>query len=70
MAEGMTLVFLVVLGIIYAFLCMFGDTDDDFDEITEAKCKTCVNYSVCSRHGREYGCKDYYNDEMLKGGKQ
>lgn len=62
-SAGGCLVLLVLLGLIYGLIVVFEDkADNDFDDITEAKCKTCVNYSVCTRHGRDYNCKCYYKD--------
>ena len=39
---------------------LFEDkADNDFDDITEARCKQCRYYDMCHRHGRDYNCKDY-----------
>lgn len=70
-STGGCLILLVILGIIYAVVCAFEDvSDNDFDEVTEAKCKTCEYYDVCLRHGRDYGCKDYTSDKALGGKKK
>ena len=63
MFEGGCLVLLVFLAIVYAIVCTIEDKiDNDYDETTEARCKRCVNYTVCSRHGSVYNCK-YYHEE-------
>lgn len=64
--AGGCLLLLVCLGIIYAVICMF-EARDDYDEVTEARCKKCINYTVCSRHGCDYRCEDYCTEEMLQG---
>lgn len=65
---GGCLVFMVVLGIVYAVICFIDDKiDTDYDEVTEAKCKKCIHYDGCRRHGCDYNCKDYCTEEMLCG---
>ena len=65
--AGGCLVILIILGLIYAFICMYEEKiDNDYDEVTEAKCKKCINYSVCRRHGCDYECRDYCTEEMLR----
>ena len=62
--DGLIVILLVVLGIIYAVICMYEEkVDSDFDEIIESRCKKCVNYNTCSRHGRDYMCDCYYDKE-------
>lgn len=59
-SAGGCLVLLVLLGLIYGLILVFEDkADNDFDDITEARCKQCRYYDMCHRHGRDYNCKDY-----------
>lgn len=59
-SAGGCLVLLVLLGLIYGLILVFEDkADNDFDDITETRCKQCRYYDMCSRHGRDYNCKDY-----------
>lgn len=64
---GICLVILVFLGIIYAFIVAFEEyVDGDFDPVIEARCKKCIMYDVCRKHGTDYNCKDYMTEEMLQ----
>lgn len=59
-SAGGCLILLVLLGLIYGLIVVFEDkADNDFDDITEARCKQCRYYDMCHRHGRDYNCKDY-----------
>ena len=65
--AGCVIVLLVFLGIAYALICIFESIiEDDFDPVTEAKCKKCICYDVCRQHGCKYDCKDYMTEEDLK----
>lgn len=64
-SAGGCLVLLVLLGLIYGLILVFEDkADNDFDDITEARCKQCRYYDMCHRHGRDYNCKDYRKDDV------
>lgn len=64
---GGCLVILVILGIIYAIIVTIEEKlDDDYDDVLETKCKNCICYNICSRHGRDCNCKDYMTEEMLQ----
>ena len=63
---GITLIGCIILGLVYAVVLAFEEKwDNDFDEITERKCKKCISYSVCSRHGRDINCREYMDEAML-----
>ena len=65
MAEVGVLVILFVLAVIYGLILVFEEkTEGDYDEILEAHCKKCINYSVCQHH--DYNCKEYMTEEMLR----
>ena len=64
---GICLVILVILGIIYGLVVFFESIiDDDFDPVVEARCKKCICYDICRKHGCNYDCKDYMTEEMLQ----
>lgn len=65
--AGGCLILLLILGIVYAVIIAIEEkVDSDFDEVTEAKCKKCLMYDACPRHGRDYNCRDYMTDEILR----
>lgn len=65
--AGGCLVILVLLGIIYAIIILVEEkVDGDYDDVLEAKCKNCICYDACPRHGRDYNCRDYMTEEMLR----
>lgn len=64
---SMCIVILIVLGVGYVLLEIFNAIImDDFDPVCEEKCKKCINYKVCRRHGCDYDCIDYMTEEMLR----
>lgn len=66
--AGGCLILLIILGIIYAIIVTVEEKiDNDYDEVLEAKCKKCVNYNMCSRHGRDYMCDCYYPNDIERG---
>lgn len=66
MFEGACLILLLGLGIVYAIICFFDSiTDNEYDDVTEQRCKRCVHYKVCSNHGCKYNCKDFYEEDDL-----
>lgn len=68
MFEGACLIFLVILGIIYAVIVAIEEKyDSDFDEVTEAKCKKCIYYDMCHKHGCDYECKDFRTNDPFYG---
>lgn len=65
--AGFAIVILVILGIIYALIVTFeAKAEDDFDPVIEAKCKKCICYEMCRKHGTDYECRDYMTEEMLQ----
>ena len=65
------LMMLIVLGIasIIAFIVVSifeAIVNDDFDPVVERKCKNCICYPVCLHHGRNYECKDFITEDMLR----
>lgn len=67
--KGMTMLLLLgILAIVgYVILVVFeAITTDEFDPVCEQKCKDCICYDVCKRHGCDYDCQDYMTEEMLK----
>lgn len=65
--AGFAIVIFVILGIIYAFVVTIeAKAEDDFDPVIESKCKKCICYEMCRKHGTDYECKDYMTEEMLK----
>lgn len=67
--HGMALVLIigVILGVVFAFLQIVeAKIEDDFDPVCEEKCKRCICYDICRKHGTDYECKDYMTDDMLK----
>lgn len=66
--TGLCIVILILLVVGYVILEIFDAIImDDYDPICEAKCKKCINYKVCRRHGCDYNCIDYMTEEMLRG---
>lgn len=64
---SMCIVILIVLGVGYVLLEIFNAIImDDFDPVCEEKCKKCINYKVCRRHGCDYDCIDYMTEEILR----
>lgn len=64
---SMCIVILIVLGVGYVLLEIFNAIImDEFDPVCEEKCKKCINYNVCRRHGCDYECVDYMTEEMLR----
>ena len=65
MVEVGVLVILFVASIAYALILVLEEkVEGDYDEVLEAHCKKCINYSVCSHH--DYNCKEYMTEEMLR----
>ena len=65
---SMCIVILIILGVGYVLLEIFDAIImDDFDPVCEEKCKKCINYKYCRRHGCDYECVDYMTEEMLRG---
>lgn len=65
--AGFAIVILVILGIIYAMIVTIeAKAEDDFDPVIEAKCKKCICYDMCHKHGTDYECRDYMTEEMLQ----
>lgn len=61
--HGMALVLIlgVILGVVFAFIQIVeAKIEDEFDPICEEKCKKCVCYDICRKHGTDYECKDYF----------
>lgn len=64
---SMCILILIVLGIGYVIIEIIDSIImDDFDPVCEEKCKKCINYKVCRRHGCDYECRDYMTEEMLR----
>ena len=65
MVEAGVLVILFVASIAYALILVLEErVEGDYDEVLEAHCKKCINYSVCQHH--DYNCKEYMTEEMLR----
>lgn len=65
--SGFCIVILIILGIIYGVVVAYDSyIDDEFDPVTEAKCKKCILYDMCRKHGLDYNCKEYMTEEMLQ----
>lgn len=67
--QGLMLLVVIGIGAVIAFIVLSvfeAMVNDDFDPVIEAKCKNCVCYSVCLHHGRDYECRDYMTDDMLR----
>lgn len=64
---SLCIIIIIVLGIGYVLLEIFNAIImDEFDPVCEAKCKKCINYKCCRRHGCDYECQDYMTEEMLQ----
>lgn len=61
------LILMIILGIAYAVIVTVEALiDEEFDPVIEAKCKKCICYDMCKKHGCDYNCKDYMTEEMLQ----
>lgn len=68
-AQGvwMVIVILVLFVIGYVLICAFEALFlDDFDPVTEEKCKKCIHYDTCRDHGCKYECIDFFTEKDLR----